>query len=100
SEASVPVHPYSVSLMLYHSGGTESGSGAVFSICSSTNARPMQPLQPAFLPSRRPSLRRSDGAMLQPEKYEAHDRNQEIAVKNDAGVPSAPILPPHHPIDL
>src|SRR5262249_28845109 len=26
--------------------------GKMFSVCSSTNARPLQPLQPAFLPSR------------------------------------------------
>src|SRR5262249_33160470 len=37
-----------------------------------------------FLPS---STRlRSGGAALQPEKYEADDRNQDIAVKNDAGI--------------
>src|SRR5262249_47689206 len=86
--------------MLFHSVGTESGSGAVFSICSSTHARPMQPLQPAFLPTRRPSLRGADGAMLQQEKYEPHDRNQEIAVKNDAGVPGGEIVRRDHLIDV
>src|SRR5262249_1069311 len=86
--------------MLFHSVGTESGSGAGFSICSSTNARPMQPLQPAFLPSRGLSLLRSGGVVLQPEKYEGHDRNQEIAVKNDAGVPGGEIVRRDHLIDV
>ena len=38
--------------------------------------------------------------MLQPEKYEAHDRNQEIAVKNDAGVPRGEIVRRDHLIDV
>src|SRR5262249_41607387 len=39
--------------------------GEMFSVCSSINARPMQPLRQAFLPLRGPSLLRSGGAMLQ-----------------------------------
>src|SRR5215470_12382256 len=38
--------------------------------------------------------------MLQPEKYEAHDRNQEIAVKNDAGVSRGEIVRRDHLIDV
>src|SRR5262245_65505554 len=38
--------------------------------------------------------------MLQPQKYEPHDRNQEIAVKNDAGVPRGEIVRRDHLIDV
>ena len=38
--------------------------------------------------------------MLQPEKYEANDRNQEIAVKNDAGVSRGEIVRRDHLIDM
>src|SRR5262245_1200439 len=81
-------------------GGAENGSGALFSVCSSINARPMQPLRRAFFPLRGPSLLRSGGAMLQPEKYEAGDRNQDIAVKNDAGIAGGEIVRRDHLIDV
>src|SRR5262249_5898677 len=42
----------------------------------------------------------SGGVVLQPEKYEPHDRNQEIAVKNDAGVPRGEIVRRDHLIDV
>src|SRR5262249_52060579 len=86
--------------MLFHSGGTESGSGAMFSVCSSTNPRPMQPLQRAFLPLPEPSLLLSGGAGFQPQKYEADDRNQDIAVKNDAGITGGEIVRRDHLIDV
>src|SRR5438105_4452654 len=38
--------------------------------------------------------------MLQPEKYEAQDRNQEIAVENDAGVAGGKIVRRDHLIDV
>ena len=38
--------------------------------------------------------------MLQPEKYEAHDRNQDIAVKNDAGIAGGEIVRRDHLIDV
>ena len=37
---------------------------------------------------------------MQPEKYEAHDRNQDIAVRNDAGVPRGEIVCRDHLIDV
>src|SRR5262245_62646136 len=47
-----PVAAFCCAIMLFHSRRRASGSGAMFSICSSINARPMQPLRRAFLPSR------------------------------------------------
>ena len=38
--------------------------------------------------------------MLQPEKYEAQDRNQEIAVENDAGVAGGEVMGRDHLIDV
>src|SRR5262249_38087688 len=43
---------------------------------------------------------RSGCAVLQPEKYEAHDRNQDIAVKNDAGIAGREIVRRDHLIDV
>src|SRR5262249_865761 len=39
-------------------------------------------------------------AVLQPEKYEPHDGNQDIAVKNDAGIPRREIVRNDHLIDV
>ena len=37
---------------------------------------------------------------MQPEKYEAHDRNQDIAEKNDAGIAGGEIVRRDHLIDV
>src|SRR5215471_2567161 len=51
-----------------------------------------------FLPS--PDLLRCGRAVLQGEKYEADDRNQDIAVKNDAGIAGGEIVRRDHLIDV
>src|SRR5262249_23306058 len=86
--------------MLFHSGGAEIGSERCSLFVLASTPAQCNRFDGHFC--RHADLRwlRSGSAMLQPEKYEAHDRNQDIAVKNDAGVPRGEIVCRDHLIDV
>src|SRR5262249_4215062 len=86
--------------MLFHSGGAEIGSERCSLFVLASTPAQCNRCDGHFCRHADFRWLRSGSAMLQPEKYEAHDRNQDIAVKNDAGVPRGEIVCRDHLIDV
>ena len=84
--------------MLFHSRRRRERPERVFSVVLASTRSKCKRFDVDFLPS--PPLLRSGRAVLQPEKYEAHDRNQDIAVENDAGIAGGEIVRRDHLIDV